>query len=182
MENKFNIEWVEASYLEFIENHYLKTIGTKNDECLKNIKDLITSLQLTILSEVVNLCDAGGFLKLKFKANSNIFNCGSFIKLYLVKVQDTLTEAHSRSPQKNIYNLRDTLKIMFSCFAAEIAIPNFKKAQQSFIDYRDISTKLDSERENIKQLFTLILRKEETVTIAVKQITKLMHQKLKIKL
>ena len=179
LENMFNIEWIELSHVEFIENRFYKTIVPKNTEFLHNIEDMMTSLQTRILTEVINLCDAGGFLKLKFEANSNIFNCGSFIKHYLVKVQEMLIEAHNRSPQKNIYNLRDTLKIIFSCFAAQIAIPNFKKAQQSFIVYMDIPTKLDSERENIKQFFTLILKKEVTLTNAAKQITEILYQRIK---
>ena len=116
---------------------------------------------------------------MKFKVNSTIFNCGSFVKQYLAKAEEMLTEAHNRSSQKNIYNLTDTFKVLFSCFAAKIAIPKFQEAQQSFIDYMDISTKLDSERENIKQLFTLILKQEGTLTIEAKQITKLLHQRIR---
>ena len=162
LKNKFNIEWVETSHVEFIGKGFFKlvkeTIGIKDFEFLKNIEDLMTSLKSEILSEVVDLCDIGGFLKIKFKVNSTIFNCGSFVKQYLAKAEEMLTEAHNRSSQKNIYNLTDTFKVLFSCFAAQIAIPKFQEAQQSFIDYMDISTKLDSERENIKQLFTLILK------------------------
>ena len=50
--------------------------------------------------------------------------------------------------------------MIFLFNAAQLAIAIFEKAQKSFIDYMDISTKLNSERENIKQLFTLILVKD----------------------
>ena len=118
---------------------------------------------------------------MKFKANSNIFNCGSFVKQYLLKVQEMLTEAHNRLPGKNIYNLRDAFKIVFAWFVAQIAIPSFKKTQQSFIDYRDICTKLDSERENMKKLFKLILKIEVTLANVAKQITKILLQRIKDK-
>ena len=68
---------------------------------------------------------------------------------------------------------------MFLFFAAQIAIPNFEKAQQSFIDHMDISTKLDRERENIKQLFTLILKRAGTITIAANQMTKILRDAIK---
>ena len=39
---------------------------------------------------------------------------------------------------------------MFLFFAAQLAIPYFEEAQQSFIDYMDISTELDQQGELIK--------------------------------
>ena len=39
--------------------------------------------------------------------------------------------------------------------------------------------KLDSERENTKQIFTFILKKEGTLTIAAKQVTKRFHHSIK---
>ena len=43
----------------------------------------------------------------------------------------------------------------------------------------DISPKLDRERENIKQLFTLVLQKAGTLTIAANQITKILRDVIK---
>ena len=44
----------------------------------------------------------------------------------------------------------------------------------------DISIKPDSERENDKQVFTLTLKKERTLTNAVKQVAKALHQAIKM--
>ena len=44
----------------------------------------------------------------------------------------------------------------------------------------DISIKPDSERENVKQIFTLTLKKERTLTNAVKQVAKALHQVIKM--
>ena len=74
-----------------------------------------------------------------------------------------------------MYNLTDTFKTMFLFYAAQLAVPIFEKARVSFIDYMDIPTKLESERENIKQMFTLMLRMEENLTIAAIKITKRLH-------
>ena len=116
---------------------------------------------------------------MQFQSDSIIFDCGTLVRIYLAKAIDILIQTHKQSSQKEIYNLTDTFKVMFLFFAAQIAIPNFEKAQQSFIDHMDISTKLDSERENIKQLFTLILKKAGTLTIAANQITKVLRDAIK---
>ena len=92
---------------------------------------------------------------------------------------DLLVETHENSQQKGLYNLTDTFKAIFSFIAAQMAVPKFEKAQRSFIDYMDISRKLDSERENTKQIFTLILKKEGTLTIAAKQVAKKLHHAIK---
>ena len=101
-----------------------------------------------------------------FQSDYSFFDCKTLVKQYLGKSIDLLVETHKESQQKYLYNLTGTFKAMFLFNAAQLAIPNFEKAQQSFNDYMDISTKLDNERENIKQIFTLILKKEGTITIA----------------
>ena len=101
------------------------------------------------------------------------------VRKYLVKAINILIETHDESGQKDVYNLTDTFKVMFLFFAAQTAIPNFEKAQKSFIEYMDISNKLDSEKENIKQLFTLILKKAGTLTIAANQITNILRDAIK---
>ena len=110
-----------------------------------------------------------------FQSDSATFDCGTLVKRYLAKAIDLLVKTHEESYQKNVYNLTDTFKVMFLFNAAQLAIPNFEKSQQIFLYYMDISTKLESERENMKQIFTLILKKEAPLTFAAKQITKRLH-------
>ena len=69
-----------------------------------------------------------------------------------------LTETHENRSTV-YYNLTDTFKVLFLFFAAQIAIPIFEEEQKRFLDYVDNSPKLDSEREDIKQLFKSILKK-----------------------
>ena len=183
LENTFHIEWVENSHVDFVEKDFCK-IGKeifrmKDSEFLKDIENLIANVQWKISKEVIDLCDAGGFKKMKFMYNYSTFNCESSVKQYLAKAEAILIETHNESSQKNAYNLTDAFKVMFLCFAAQIAIPIFEKAQQSFIDYMDISTKLDNERENTRQLFTLLLKREGNLTIAASQIAKILHQRIK---
>ena len=45
----------------------------------------------------------------------------------------------------------------------------------------DISIKPDSERENAKQIFTVTLKKERTLTNAVQQVAKALYQAIKNK-
>ena len=180
LENAFNIEWVENSHVDFVEKDFCKEISrTKNSEFLKDIDNLIASAQRKISKELIDLCDSGGFKKMKFMYNYSTFNCGSSVKQYLAKAEAILVETHNESSQRNAYNLTESFKAMFSCFAAQIAIPTFKEAQQSFIDYMDISTKLDNESENTKQIFTLLLKREKNLTIAARQIAQLLHQRIK---
>ena len=183
LENTFNLEWVENSHVDFVEKDFCKTdkefFRMEDSEFLKDIENLIVSIQCKILKEVINLCDAGGFKKMKFMYDYSTFNCGFSVKQYLTKAEAILIETHNESSQKRAYKLTETFKVMFACFAAQIAIPTFEEAQQSFIDYMDISTKLDNERENTKELFTLLLKREENLTIAANQIAKLLRQRIK---
>ena len=178
--NEFSIEWIENSHVDF------RKIGEeifrmKDSEFLQDIENLIANVKQRILTEVINLCDDSGFKKMKFRYNYCTFDCGSSVKQYLAKAKSILIETHDGSSQKNAYCLTEAFEVIFVCFAAQIAIPNFEKAQQSFVDYMDISTKLDSEREPNKQLFTLLLKKEGNLTIAANQITKILHQRIKDK-
>ena len=183
LQNKFKIEWVKFSHVEFIGNiisrNYRKHLGISDAEFFQNMQELIATAESKLLYDVIGLYDVGGLIKMHFQSDSAIFDCATLVKQYLAKAIDLLVETHDESQQKNLFNLTDTFKVMFLFKAAQLAIPKFEKAQQSFIDYMDISTKLDSERENIKQIFTLILRKEGTLTIAAKQVTKRLHQAIK---
>ena len=142
---------------------------------------LIQKTERTLLYEVIGLHQVGGLIKMLFQPNSTTFDCGTLAKQYLAKAIDILVQTHKESQQSTNYNynLTDRFKAMFSLFAAQLAIDNFEIAQQSFIDYMHISTKLEIERENIKQIFALILKNEETLTIASKQIIKRLHQAIK---
>ena len=171
LQNKFKIEWVNFSHVEFIGNILSKYFISKA-KFYQNMRELIVTTESKLLSKVIGLCDIGGLMKMHFQPKSAKFDCGTLINQYLIIAADLLEEAHNESPHKTLYNLTDTFKVMFLFHAAKLAVPNFVKAQQSFIDYMDISTKIDMNRENIKQMFTLALRKEETLTIAAKQITK----------
>ena len=183
MQNKFKIEWVKFSHIEFIGNviyrQYNKRVGISETEFFQNMWELIGVTESKLLYNVIGLCDYGGLIKMQFQSDSVIFDCGKLVKQYLAKAIDLLVETHENSQQKGLYNLTDTFKAMFSFIAAQSAVPKFEKAQRSFIDYMDISRKLDSERENTKQIFTLILKKEGTLTIAAKQVTKRLHHAIK---
>ena len=139
------------------------------------MQDLIVATESKLLRDVIGLYDVGGLIKMHFQSDSAIFDCGTLVKRYLAKAIDLLVETHEESQQKIMYNLTDTFKVMFLFNAAQLAIPNFEKSQQIFLYYMDISTKLESERENMKQIFTLILKKEAPLTFAAKQITKRLH-------
>ena len=180
LQNKF--EWIEISHVEFIGNSLYKIYKrnfVRRSDFLKNIENLIDMVEQRLLRDVIQTESNGGLIKMQFQSDSIIFDCGTLVRIYLAKAIDILIQTHKQSSQKEIYNLTDTFKVMFLFFAAQIAIPNFEKAQQSFIDHMDISTKLDSERENIKQLFTLILKKAGTLTIAANQITKVLRDAIK---
>ena len=182
LENKFDIEWIKTSHVEFIGNFvykFYKENFAKRNELLKNMAKLIDMVEQRLLREVIQTESNGGLIRMQFQSDSIIFDCGTLARMYLAKAIDILMQTHNQSSQKEIYNLTDTFKVMFLFFAAQIAIPNFEKAQQSFIDHMDISTKLDSERENTKQLFTLILKKAGTLTIAANQITNVLRYAIK---
>ena len=182
LQNKFKIEWIETSHVEFVGNFvykFLKGNFTSRNDFLKNMENLIDMVEQRLLRELIQTENNGGLIRMQFQSDSIIFDCGTLVRMYLDKATDILVQTHNQSSQKKVYNLTDTFKVMFLFFAAQIAIPNFEKAQQSFIDHMDISTKLDSERENIKELFTLILQKAGTLTIAASQITKILRDAIK---
>ena len=143
------------------------------------MEDLIANAEQRLIHEVIHLSNSKGLIRMQFQHDSSIFDCGMLVRKYLVKAINILIETHDESGQKDVYNLTDTFKVMFLFFAAQTAIPNFEKAQKSFIEYMDISNKLDSEKENIKQLFTLILKKAGTLTIAANQITNILPDAIK---
>ena len=180
--NKFKSVWVSSSHVEFtgdsFENPYMHWKNS-DAEFSQNIQELVAAVESKLTNDVISLHDVGGLLKMNFQSDSPIFDCGTLVKQHTTKAIDLLAETHEESRQKNLFNLTDTFKVMFLFNAAQLAIPNFEKTQQSFIDYMDISTKLDSERENVKQIFTLMLKKEGTLTIAAKQVTKRLHQAIK---
>ena len=182
LQNQFEIEWVEFSHVEFIGNFVIKNykrFAFPKAVFCQYMSELIATTESKLLSKVIGLYDIGSLMKMHFQPKPLKFDCGTLVKQYLTIAADLLEETHKESSQKNLYNLTDTFKVMFLLHAAQLAAPNFVKAQQSFIDYMDVSTKVDMERENIKQIFTLTLRKEETLTIAAKQITKILHSALK---
>ena len=182
LQHEFRIEWINNSHVEFIGNFlckFYKEHFAKRNAFLKDMENLIEKVEQRLLCDVIQTTNNGGLIRMQFQPDSIIFDCGTLVRLYLSKATDILIQTHNQSSQKEIYNLTDTFKVMFLFFAAQIAIPNFEKAQQSFIDHMDISTKLDRERENIKQLFTLILKKAGTITIAANQMTTILRDAIK---
>ena len=182
LQNKFKIEWVKFSHVVFIGNilsKNYKKYRISETEFLQNMCKLTTTVEDNLLSNVIGLCNIGGLTKMHFQPDSAIFDCGRLVKQYLTKALDVLEETHKKSPQKKLYNLTCTFKAIFLFYAAQLAVPKFVEAQKSFINYKDISVKLDTARENIKQIFTLILKKEGTHTIVAKQITKRLHGALR---
>ena len=179
----FKVEWINFSHVEFTGNKLVRLckrhISVSEPDFKRNIRELIETTRYKLLRNVISLCDFGGLIKMSFQSDSTIFDCGTLVKQYLAKAIDLLVETHEQSLQKNLYNLRDTFKAIFLFYAAQLAIPKFEKVQQSFIDYMDISTKMDNERGNVKQIFTLILKKEGTLTIAAKQVTQRLHHAIK---
>ena len=158
-----------------------KLTGISEAKFLEDMRYLIPTTERTLTNKVTGLYEVGGLTKMLFQPNSTTFDCGTLIKQYLAKAMDILVQTHKETQQNRKYNfnLTDRFEAMFSFFAAQCAIKNFETAQQSFINYMDISTKLEIEKENIKQIFTLILKNEETLTIATKQIIKRLHQSIK---
>ena len=179
LQNKFKIDWVEFTGNIFSKNYKKCIKNILEAEFSHNMRQLIIKTETKLLYEVIGLCDIGGLMKMHFQPDCAAFDCERLVKIYLTKAKELLEETHSESPQKKVYNLTDTFKLMFLFKGAQLALPNFGKAQQSFIGVKDISTKLDNERENIKQIFTLILKKEGTLIIAAKQVTKRLHNALR---
>ena len=182
LQNKFKIEWIKFSHVEFTGNIFSKNYKKyrfSEADFLQNMCELTATAQNNLLSNVIGLDNIGGLTKMHFQPDSATFDCGTLVNQYLKKAIDLLEETHEKSPQKKLYNLTGTFKAMFLFYAAQLAVPKFVEAQKSFINYKDISIKFDNERENIKQIFTLILKKEGTLTIAAKQITKRLHRALR---
>ena len=180
LQNNFKKEWIKPSLVEFKGNFIKKKIRCwREKDTVNNLCYLIRFTESKLSSNVIHLYEIGGLKKMYFQPDSAIFNCEGLIKQYLAIAIDLLEERHVKSKQHEIYNLTDLFKAMFSFKAAQLAITNFEEAQQSFIECKDISVKLDNERENIKQIFTLILKREGSLTIAAKQVAKRLHNAIK---
>ena len=147
LQHKFEIEWVKTSHFEFtgglVFRNYKKYSDFAGSGFFQNMQELIATAKSKLLCDVIQVYDVGGLIKMHFQSDSAIFDCGTLVKQYLAKAIDLLEETHKESEQKNLFNLTDTFKVMFLFFAAQLAIPYFEEAQQSFIDYMDISTELD---------------------------------------
>lgn len=141
LQHKFKTEWVEVSYVEFIGENIVQRrfrmfyCNGRSEFFQQNVHKLIAAVESKLLYDVICLYDVGGLIKISFQPNSAIFDCGTLVKQYLAKAIDLLEETHKESQQKFFFNLTDRFKVMFLFFAAQLAIPNFEKAQQSFIDY-----------------------------------------------
>ena len=183
LENEFKNHWLNFSHVEFKKRFPLNPINCAKTSTEKifynNIKELISMTETKMLQSVIGISEVEGMKRMHFQPNSSTFDCGTLVKQYLAKATNLLIQTHRKSQQSKDYDLTDTFKVMFLFKAAQLAVPQFEKAQKSFINNRDISTKMENERENIKQIFTLTLRKEETHTIAAKQITKRLQQAIK---
>ena len=147
LQHKFKIEWVKFSYVEFTGNMFSRNYRTRchitQPYFFQNLQELIPAVESKLLHDVICLYDIGGLIKMYFQLDSAIFDCRTLVEQYLAKAIDLLEETHKESEQKNLFNLTDTFKVMFLFFAAQLATPYFEEAQQSFIDYMDISTELD---------------------------------------
>lgn len=164
MQNEFQLEWINFSHIVCTGNIFSRSynfhIGISEEEFYKNMRELISTTESKLLYDVIDLCDVGGLMKMRFQSDSAIFDCKALVKEYLAKATDLLVEIHEKSQQKNKYNLTDTFKAIFLFKAAQLAAPKFEKVQQSVTDYMNISAKLENEKENIKQIFILTLKKE----------------------
>ena len=177
LENQFDTKWIDSSHVEF--QRYIFKVS--DAELFENMSNLIAETEYKIFQNVIGLYEVkeGGLRKMHFQPDSTTFDCERLAKQYLAQAIDILMQTHKESQQVGDYNLTDTFKAMFAFHAAQYALKNFEKAQQSFIDHMGISTNLEIEKENIKQIFTLILKQEETLSIAAKQITQRLHQGIK---
>ena len=100
LQNKFKIEWVKFSHVEFIGNVISRSIKHKvfsDQKCFQNMQDLIATAESKLLLDVVGLYDVGGLMKMNFQSDSVIFDCGTLVKKYLTKAIDLLVEAHEKS-------------------------------------------------------------------------------------
>ena len=183
LQNQFTIDWVKSSHVEFTGNMFSRNIkkhwSISEAEFFQNMQELIATAESRLLYDLIGLYEVRGLIKMNFQSDFAIFDCRALVRQYLAKAIDLLVETHEESRQKKLFNLTDRFKVMFLFYAAQLAIPKFEKAQQSFIEHMDISTKLDNERENIQQIFRLILKKEGNLTIAAKQVAKRLHQAIR---
>ena len=180
LKNSFKRKWIESSLVEFIGNFVSRRWRRAwETDVVNSMHELIRTTESKLSSNVIGLYEIGGLKKMLFQSDSAIFNCEALVKQYLAKAIDLLVETHNETKQRETYNLTDTFKAMFAFKAAQLAIRNFEEAQQSFVECMDISRKLDNERENIKQIFSLILKREGNLTIAAKQVAKRLHNAVK---
>ena len=164
LQNEFQVEWINFSHVVYTGNiiarNYNFHIGISQEEFYESMRELISTTESKLLYHVIDLCHVGGLKKMRFQSDPTIFDCEALVKEYLTKAIDLLVKTHEESQQKNKYTLTDTFKAIFLFKAAQLAAPKFEKVQQSITDYMSISAKLESEKENIKQIFVLTLKKE----------------------
>ena len=182
LQPEFSVVWINFSHVE-LKGNFISKLRKKDfpstEQFREDIEELIAHTESEIQEKLIYLYKHEGLMKMRFQPNSNTFHCKTLVKQYLEKAIELLVETHKQLPRCRYFNLTDTFMAIFSYKAAKLALSSFEAAQVSFINYMDMSNKLETEKENIKQIFTLILKKEETLTIAGIQITKILHQALK---
>ena len=191
LKNPFKKEWVGSKHLQFSNNTIITVEKGKKSEqgnadakdkalhvlsdFSKSVVDLFRCVVEVLQSKVINIICIGKLDKMSFQPDSCTFKCRALVKKYLRKAEDLLNETHNKSPQPINYSLTASCKAIFMFYAAQVAIPNFEQAQISFLKNMDHSSVLNIEKENIKQLFSLILKEEGTLAIAAKQLAKKFH-------
>ena len=173
LENAFKNEWIRPEHLQFKSKSYKEKFYSffrDNDSTWRNqIVEFIERVIGRVENDLLKLMVINDSTKMKFQDNSITLNFRALVSEYIVKVIGILEEEHEKEAETKAYKLTDQFKAVFSCYAAQKGILPFTQVQKSFIDKTDVS--IEKEKENIRQLFTLLLKKEKKLTIAATLMT-----------
>ena len=177
LEHLFKNEWIRPEHLEFrskgLKQKFSDLFMRNHEKWRLQVVDLVKKAIDRVQNELLKLVTVNDLTKMSFQVDTITFNCQALIKEYIVKVINILDEEYEKEAQRKKYKLTDQFKTIFCYYAAQKGISPFRKVQKSFLDRTYVS--VDVEKENIKQLFTLLLKKEGELKIAATLITGVFH-------
>ncbi|XP_065643331.1 interferon-induced very large GTPase 1-like [Hydra vulgaris] len=184
LENKFKIEWIyllehlqwNKSFLSLFKVicFNIKSFIQSNEKDLRcEVENMISSAVHRIQTTLLSLVDIGDVIQMKFQTYPQ-FDCIVLVQQYLRKAVDILKITHSEVKSSEKFNLNNSFIAVFACYAAQIAVENFSKVQESYLAHVDTMEKIKKEKKSFKELFLSILRKEKDITIAARQIRSLL--------
>ena len=181
LENDFQNDWIIPKYLEFkskgLREKFMEYFNINDQKWLSQKFRIISFVDYVITrvkKELLEIITINDLTKMKFQDDSVTFNCNALVEKYLVRAQSILETEHEKTAAKKEYELTDQFKIIFCYYAAQKAKPFFTRVQRDFLHKTDVS--IDDEKKNVKQLFTLLLRKEKELTIAATMIAAMFHK------